>query len=338
MRKPSSVILLLTQEGDGHIPPVEQALRNRGAEPVRFDLADFPGSIDLSVSMRPPFWQGTLNCQRRAIELETIQSVWWRRPQAYQAPTAYPPEVREFIGQEAYRGLLGVLLGAPGQERPFWVSRPDRIRAAEFKATQLAAAANVGLRVPKTLVTNEPAAVLAFYQECAGKVVCKAVARGILAPNGEYDPDEARFIYTNTVLEEHLRDLNGVRATACLFQEQIEKAMDIRVVIIGKQIFAVEIHTHSDQARVDWRRAYAELSYCSHQIPDDIERKLLQLGRLFHLQYSSVDFILTKGGEYVYLEQNPNGQFMWLEPATNLPLAEAMANLLLDPEGYALWD
>ncbi|MGH2509852.1 MAG: hypothetical protein ACRDHZ_20935, partial [Ktedonobacteraceae bacterium] len=217
------------------------------------------------------------------------------------------------------------------------VSRPDRIRAAEFKPVQLAAARDVGLRIPKTLITNEPAAVLDFYHECDGKLICKAVSRGILDPNGAFHSDEARFIYTSVVQEEHLHDLTGVKATACLFQEKIEKALELRVVIIGKQVFAVEIRAHSDRASIDWRRSYSDLSYCPHQLPREVEEALLQLVRLFDLQYSSIDMIITKEGEYVYIEQNPNGQYYWLEPPTHLPMAEAMANLLAAPEDYGLW-
>lgn len=335
MHKP--VILLLTQENDGHIPPVEEALHNRGADVVRLDLADFPERIQLAAHLQNHCWCGTLRFQGRIIHLEAIQSVWWRRPQVYRAPTTYTPEVREFIEQEAYRGFLGVLQGSIAQNKPVWVSRPDRIRAAEFKPAQLAAARDVGLRIPKTLITNEPATVLDFYHECDGKLICKAVARGILDPNGAYDSDEARFIYTSVVQEEHLRDLTGVKATACLFQEKIDKALELRVVIIGKHVFAVEIHAHSDRASLDWRRSYADLSYCAHQLPREVEEKLLQLVRLFNLQYSSIDMIITKEGEYVYIEQNPNGQYYWLEPPTRLPMAEAMANLLAAPEDYGLW-
>ncbi|MBV8694173.1 MAG: hypothetical protein JO125_11120 [Chloroflexi bacterium] len=36
------------------------------------------------------------------------------------------------------------------------------------------------------------------------------------------------------------------------------------------------------------------------------------------------------------IEINPNGQFCWLEPPTGLPMAQAMAHLLVSPEEYAL--
>jgi glutathione synthase/RimK-type ligase-like ATP-grasp enzyme len=131
-------------------------------------------------------------------------------------------------------------------------------------------------------------------------------------------------------------DLDGVRACAHLFQERIPKALDLRVVVIGRQVFTVGIHSHSEESALDWRLAYGDLTYSIEKLPKEIEDKILQLVRQFGLQFSSIDLILTPEGEYVFLELNPNGQFYWLEPPTGLPMAEAMADLLCFPKEYRL--
>jgi hypothetical protein len=38
--------------------------------------------------------------------------------------------------------------------------------------------------------------------------------------------------------------------------------------------------------------------------------------------------ILTPDGEFVFLELNPNGQWLWLEEELGLPLVASMADLL----------
>jgi D-alanine-D-alanine ligase-like ATP-grasp enzyme len=93
---------------------------------------------------------------------------------------------------------------------------------------------------------------------------------------------------------------------------------------------------YSEQAALDWRQSYRDLSYSIEQLPDEIEQKLLQLVRGFNLQYSSADFILTPSGEYYFVELNPNGQFYWTQPPTGLAMAEAMVDLLCFPEEYRL--
>lgn len=67
-----------------------------------------------------------------------------------------------------------------------------------------------------------------------------------------------------------------------------------------------------------------------------MKQRLFQMVRIFGLQFASMDMILTPDGEYVWIELNPNGQFYWMELPTGVPLAQAMANLLLYPEEYQL--
>lgn len=168
-------------------------------------------------------------------------------------------------------------------------------------------------------------------------MICKAVWKSqVRLSKSDIASGQPRFVYTNQVRPEHLGWLSGVQATMHCFQERIEKACDLRVVVIGRQIFAVEIHTQSERARLDWRRSYADLRYAIHQLPAQLEQTLFSLVRLFGLQFSAMDLMLTPAGEYIWLELNPNGQFLWLSQATGLPLAEAMANLLLCPEEYKL--
>lgn len=335
-KKRSECVLLLSQAGDPHIPPVKEALDRLGAPVLCCDLADFPQHLQLSAQLSSSPWRGTLVNRDHISTLEQIKSIWWRRPTRAHAPDGYGPAAQIWLDQEAYYGFLGLLLGPPGGVEPFWVSRPQSIRAAEFKASQLAAAQALGLRIPRTLFTNDPAAARAFYEQLGGRVVCKAVWKSQL-PLSEETATQPRYMYTNRVRVEHLAWLDGVRTTMHCFQEYIEKRCDLRVVVIGRQIFAVEIHAQSERARLDWRRSYADLRYAVHQLPAQIEQALFSLVRLFGLHYSAMDLLLTPDGEYIWLELNPNGQFLWLSQPTELPLAEAMAQLLRYPKEYGLW-
>jgi glutathione synthase/RimK-type ligase-like ATP-grasp enzyme len=333
MSATTKTMLLLSQPGDGHLPPVKEALLRMGCRVLECDLADFPERLQLTVQLASAPWNGVLSYQGQEIAFGDIVSVWWRRPQVYRASADYSPAVRTFLEQEAYRGFLGLLQSQPG---PVWVSRPDHIRAAEFKPAQLAAAQAQGLRVPRTLLTNQPGSAREFYQACQGRVVSKAVWRGMLDVPDE-QPGQPRFMYTSRVQDEHLAWLDGVSTTAHLFQEYIEKRVEVRVIIVGRQVFAVEIRSQqAERTLVDFRRSFADLEYAVHQLPLSIEQQLLQLTRFFGLEYSSIDLIVTMEGEYVYLEQNPNGQSMWLAEATGLPVAEALASLLREPEVYSL--
>jgi glutathione synthase/RimK-type ligase-like ATP-grasp enzyme len=324
-------VLILTQAVDAHANPVLQELERRNVQVLRFDLSEFPTHIEIAASLgRGQGWQGWLRYEGKIHALEEIQSVWNRRPTNSDVSKAYIPPIRAFLNLENLRGFLGILQGA------FWVSPRSAIQAAEFKPVQLQTAQAAGLAVPRTLITTNPESVGAFFEECGGSVISKAVAKGVVDIDKAYLKDEPRFMFTSQVLREDLEDLEGVRVCAHLFQEKLSKMMDLRVVVIGRQIFTVGIHAHSQDSALDWRKDYANLSYSVEQFPPEVERKLLAVVRAFGLQYSSADFLVTPDGQHIFIELNPNGQFSWLASATGLPMIEAMANLLQYPEEYGV--
>ena len=47
------------------------------------------------------------------------------------------------------------------------------------------------------------------------------------------------------------------------------------------------------------------------------------------LNFGCFDFIVTPSGEYVFLECNPNGQWLWVELETGLPISQAIAEFLI---------
>jgi hypothetical protein len=323
-------ILVLTQTIDPHVDPVAQEIKRRGMHLLRFDFADFPKEVQLAATLGPTGWEGHLWYAGEAYALDSIQSIWWRRPHAPQAEARYEAPVRAFLNLENLRGFLGVL-----QEKEhalFWVSRRDRIAAAEFKPAQLSKAQALGLLTPRSLLTTDPEAARRFYHACAGRVILKAVAKGFLDPKNKQECGEERYMYTSPLLPEDLDFLSEVRVCAHLFQERLDKLMDLRVVVIGRRVFAIGIHS----PHLDWRVDYSALSYTREQLPHEVEQKVLSLVHAFGLQFASMDFILTKEGNYVFIEGNPNGQFLWLAPPTGLPMAEAMADLLCFPKEYRL--
>jgi glutathione synthase/RimK-type ligase-like ATP-grasp enzyme len=127
-------------------------------------------------------------------------------------------------------------------------------------------------------------------------------------------------------LQDHL---SAIRLTTNLFQQYIPKAFEVRITVIGSNVFAAEIHSqHSERARIDFRAAYQDLYYQVHALPKEIEEACRQLVRSFHLQFSAIDMLVTPEGKYYFLESNANGQWGWIERHTGLPLTAALVDLL----------
>ena len=55
------------------------------------------------------------------------------------------------------------------------------------------------------------------------------------------------------------------------------------------------------------------------------------------MKRGAFDFIVTPSGEYVFLECNPNGQWLWIEMETELKISEAIADALETGEGITVY-
>ncbi len=49
----------------------------------------------------------------------------------------------------------------------------------------------------------------------------------------------------------------------------------------------------------------------------------------FNIEFGAFDFIVTKSNVWVFLEINPNGQWLWLEQKLNLSISDEILKLLL---------
>lgn len=113
-------------------------------------------------------------------------------------------------------------------------------------------------------------------------------------------------------------------------QEYVEKAFELRVTIIGEKVFAVKIDSQlNEETKIDWRLHTKMNPHSVFQLPLNIEKFCLDFIQEQGLLYGAMDFIVTPNNEYVFLENNPFGQYLWLEIETGIPLTEEMTNLLI---------
>jgi glutathione synthase/RimK-type ligase-like ATP-grasp enzyme len=100
--------------------------------------------------------------------------------------------------------------------------------------------------------------------------------------------------------------------------------------VIGERIFCAKLNSQaSETTRHDWRAGYA--GHIEHEVfslPEHVETAIRRLMSSFEINFASIDLILTPSGEFVFLDLNPNGQWLWLELELGLPLVASMADLL----------
>jgi glutathione synthase/RimK-type ligase-like ATP-grasp enzyme len=129
-------------------------------------------------------------------------------------------------------------------------------------------------------------------------------------------------------------DIDTVKFAPSIFQEMVEKDYELRLTIVGEQVFACKIDSQaSDVTSLDWRKEASLIDYSvnmdSTVIPEKIHVKIIQFMRAMGLVFGCIDLIVDKRGEYVFLEINPNGQWWFVQQRTNVDIAKSIANKLM---------
>lgn len=169
-----------------------------------------------------------------------------------------------------------------------------------------------GLLIPRTLVTNDPAAARQFVEECHGEVIYKSLSgvRSIVRRIGE----------------EQLARLSLLRHGPVQFQALIA-GDDVRVHTVGDQVFATRVRSDA----VDYRYAGQEgrpVEMTPAELPAAVTSACLRLARELDLALAGIDLKETAEGDYYCFEINPSPGFLYYEQGTGQPISQALANLL----------
>lgn len=309
------MILAFTHAGDEHARPVLDALVRRGVEAVVLDVADLPArgsvalaygqgeSLALRVDGRPP------------LDPRAVTAVWWRRVRSPEPAPGLSAEHAAFTVRQTMDAVLGVVGSLAGDA--LLVNDPWREHLASHKTLQLAAARRLGLRVPETLVTNDPAAAGPFLAARGeGGAIHKAVHATV-----------ADWRQTRRVGPEDLARLDHLRLSPVILQEHVP-GVDVRVTVVGEELFAADIDARRSSSPDDYRGHEAECRVEPCTLPPEEDRALRALVRELGLSYAAVDFRRRDDGAWFFLEVNPAGQWLFVEERTGQPITEAVAGLL----------
>jgi hypothetical protein len=248
----------------------------------------------------------------RTVDVKSLDALWYRRTSAKQPlPDGVDDAYHPYIHSTVERVVEGILVS---EFRGRWVSHPVATRLAENKLLQLRAAARAGLRIPATLVSQDPARIRAFCSQHRG-----AILKPVATPRGV---EVAR----TAVVGEELLDRDDVLAlTPAIYQECIPGERHLRISVLGERCDGALIEAED----LDWRY---DLNVPFRPFPLDrgLEQALCATLRELGLVMGIFDVKLTDDGEPVFLEVNSQGQFLFVEALCGIPLADRFAAFLVD--------
>jgi hypothetical protein len=314
-------VLIIAPADDAHALALAAVLDSDFATPaVIWDRGTLPVESQLDFRLDRSLSDIRIEGPAGSHCLTDFRSIWWRRPASFRIDKSVTDaKVRRFCDAECEAFFKGVMrsLAVPIINDPFAESIAAR------KPYQLAMARKVGLEIPKTLMSNNPDSIRAFWAEFDGRCIYKSFT----APSWT-------FSETRELRDDDLDHLESLRHAPLIVQEKIEKGSDVRVNIFGEAVFAAAVTTHIPEADLDWRIDQTG-HWHGHDLPAPIRLKLVRLLRALGLETGCIDLRQQPDGAYRFLEVNPSGQFLFAEIDTGQPLLRALAELLVTPSNAA---
>ncbi|MDV4027574.1 hypothetical protein CMT46_03755 [Elizabethkingia anophelis] len=303
------MILIITHKEDYTVDYIVNILNERKIDYYRFNCEDiFKSKFIVSNDLLPKI-HGKSN----------FKSVWFRRTKLPDL-SVIPFHERNYLLNE-FDSLLKNLFALIDAK---WISEPYQIYKAENKLYQLKLAKEIGFNVPNTIVTNSHREIKDFYNQNSCQIIVKPLSQSII--NNENNSLE--HIFTNLIDKNHIENLSNFDITPCIFQQYVEKDFELRITVVGEKIFVAGVNSQTDEvAKIDWRKG--ELKFYASEIPANISSMCIELVKKLDLKFGAIDIIKDKKGNFVFLEINPNGQWVWIENETGLKISEALIEELL---------
>lgn len=325
-------ILIVTNRADLHADLVAERIAARDRPAFRLDLDRFPADYELDLQFRTPTWAGHLRHRPSGdtLALDDIGAVWTRKTADFAfANPHFGAQERAYAVEETQHALSGLLYGL---DDAYWMSHPLAVRGAQWKGEQLARAARMGFDVPETTITASAASAIAFHAAAADGIVFKCMASTALGADQVAEEDRVSGgLGTTRIGAAEAPLLAAVSEPPCLFQHLVAKRHELRVTVIGDAVFAARIHSQDDpRTQLDFRDFSAPIRYEAETLDPALERRCRDFVHSYGLQYGAIDLIVTPDGRYVFLENNPGGQFLFVEQLVpELRMLDALADRLI---------
>jgi hypothetical protein len=304
-------VLVPVHYNDVHAKAVRRALAHKGHEAVLLYGGDVPTRLHTSIELDEESglsWK--LSGSAPELTDKQFDVVWYRRPTAPMFPESMSPGERDVASREweaLTRGFWGLV--AP---QAFWVNPLEGRARAFSKPIQLSAAIDVGLRIPPTLFSNAPEDIKKFIARYPGE----AIYKGFRPAVWEMEGGLSRLLTTSVEIED-LPDDSALMLCPGIFQKRMEKDYEVRATFMGDYCVAAKLlsQEHED-TKLDWRTVPDRVRNIPYELPKEIALRCRLLMNKLGIVFGCFDFIVTPNGDYVFLEVNEMGQFLWLEETT----------------------
>lgn len=325
-------VLILTTKFDMSAVLVSEVLSAKGHGVSFFAMERFPFADLHTISVGEHAWAMRSSAHQFLSSEVPFDTVWHRR--------LVTAKFDQLNGEPADLEVIKRIHGAysayfydwlskfcPATRNSTWISPPLETWHGEDKILQLEIARQCGFSLPRCIVSNDIDAVREFQARIApARLLCKALRAGAMwqKRTGAYAYYSAVVPDVDSLPEE------SVAIVPAIYQEYVPKAFEVRSLFLGDQHFSAYIDSQAySSTAIDWRARPRKELFSPHEIPETLANKCRQMLSELGLRTGSFDFICKPDGEYVFLELNPAGQFLFIEQfCPELKILDAFCHFL----------
>lgn len=321
---PDSHALIITNSTDATADYLCERLARAGVHHCRFDTDTALNTIEITLSTHGLL----LSWDEHAVDSNTIGTVVHRRPKPFIPPIAGDSSQQKHASDEWAEALEGFLAHVHPSK---WINYPPRNFMASHKVEQLTRACACGLSVPKWVVTNDATEAKRFLIAHGPELIAKPLASGYIERS---EPADDTLIYTQSINQSHERLFELLSGCPVLFQARVNKATDVRMVVLDDHSTAVSLTAADNKGsqRLDIRRDnMRDVRYLPVSVPSHVTHGVRALMKGYGLRFAAIDFAIDSDGRWMFFEVNPNGQWAWLDLASASDVGAFFIDALRNP-------
>jgi len=302
--------LIPTEPDDTHAILTKLALENMGHN-VRFIFtADQPTILKNSILIDNDTYQWRSTDRYDSVVDNDYDVVWWRRARKPYLPNDLAnPNDYKFVVRENmlfYESITNNM--AP---KAWWINPKEAATRANSKLLQLKIATECEMTIPTTLCSNDPQDIRYF--------LLKHEAEGViykpLCPGFWFEQEQMRIAYTSKISFLELPTNKLLQAAPGIFQKEIKKKYELRITCFGDYLVAAKLNSQNHmEGKTDWRAIpNGKMEVEPYVLPSNLENRIRKFMQKMGLVFGALDFIVSEDHDYIFLEINEQGQFLWLE-------------------------
>lgn len=317
--------LISTEPDDAESILVKLSLEERGHQVRLLFTADLPTRQKNSVYINNGGYQWKSTDKYNAYYDHEYDAVWWKRPRKpyLQKDSVHPDDIK-FVTRENclfYESIISNL--APNA---WWINSRESASRASSKLLQLNVARACGMIIPATLCSNDPGDIRQFLlrHEAEG-VIYKP-----LCPAYWFEEEQVKIAGASTISFLELPDNKLLQLSPGIYQKEIRKKYEIKVVCFGDYLVAARLNNVSSDG---------VKSTEPYMLPFELENKIRHVMRELGLVFACFQFIASMDDQYIFLDIQEQGQFLWIEECNSgFRMLDIFTNFLINKTRKFRWE